>query len=49
MLDRGINRYLECGPGKVLAGLNRRISRESAVTALTDMAAIEAALEDSKS
>jgi [acyl-carrier-protein] S-malonyltransferase len=49
MLDRGINRYLECGPGKVLAGLNRRISRESAVTALTDMVAIEAALEDSKS
>jgi [acyl-carrier-protein] S-malonyltransferase len=49
MVVQGIDRFLECGPGNVLAGLNRRISRESAVTALTDMAVIEAALEDSKS
>lgn len=49
MLEQGVTRFVECGPGKVLAGLNRRISRESTVTALTDMAAIEAALEDSRS
>ncbi len=37
----GVTRFAECGPGKVLAGLNRRISRESAITALDSIAALE--------
>lgn len=45
MIEQGVTRFVECGPGKVLAGLNRRISRESAIIALTDMDSIEAALE----
>jgi len=35
LLDLGVTRFIECGPGKVLAGLNRRISRESTVFAFT--------------
>lgn len=45
MLKSGIKQFVECGPGKVLAGLNRRISREPTVFALTDAAAIQAAIE----
>jgi [acyl-carrier-protein] S-malonyltransferase len=43
MLASGVEHFVECGPGKVLAGLNRRISRQTAVFALTDATAIEAA------
>jgi [acyl-carrier-protein] S-malonyltransferase len=28
LIGEGVTRFAECGPGKVLAGLNRRISRE---------------------
>ncbi len=37
---------IECGPGKVLTGLNRRIERRNGVTflALEDPAALDAAL-----
>ncbi len=41
---RGAARFLECGPGKVLAGLNKRIDDSLATFALTDEAAIHAAL-----
>ena len=41
---RGVDRYIECGPGKVLAGLNRRITRESETIALVNLASIESAL-----
>ena len=41
---RGAARFLECGPGKVLAGLNKRIDGSLATFALTDEAAIHAAL-----
>ena len=41
---QGVERFIECGPGKVLAGLNRRISRESETTALTGPSAINDAL-----
>jgi [acyl-carrier-protein] S-malonyltransferase len=33
----------ECGPGKVLAGLNKRIEPAQLVSALTDGAALKAA------
>lgn len=35
---------IECGPGRVLTGLNRRIAREAQCLALEDGASIEAAL-----
>jgi [acyl-carrier-protein] S-malonyltransferase len=46
MLDAGANVVLECGPGKVLTALNRRIdkSRDLAMLALEDPASLEAAL-----
>ena len=43
---RGVDRFVECGPGRVLAGLNRRIDKGLAVTALTDRAAMETLLGD---
>ena len=48
MLGSGVEQFVECGPGKVLAGLNRRISRPSAVFALTNATAFEAAIEATK-
>ena len=45
LLDSGVGRFVECGPGKVLAGLNRRISRPSPITALNSRVAIEEALQ----
>jgi [acyl-carrier-protein] S-malonyltransferase len=40
----GATQLVECGPGKVLTGLNRRIDRNLQGLALQDPAAIEAAL-----
>jgi len=47
LAGQGVARFVECGPGRVLAGLNRRISRDSAVSALTDPAALAGVLEES--
>lgn len=41
---QGVERMVECGPGKVLAGLVKRIDGEAVNVSLTDMAAIEALL-----
>ena len=41
----GVRRFAECGPGKVLAGLNRRIVREADTVALVDLAAMRETLE----
>jgi [acyl-carrier-protein] S-malonyltransferase len=40
----GIERVIECGPGKVLAGLNRRIDDSLPALALVDEASLQAAL-----
>jgi len=40
LVGQGVERFAECGPGKVLAGLNRRISRPSAIAALVDYAGL---------
>ncbi len=45
MREEGISHIFECGPGKVLSGLTRRIDREMVGAALTDPAAIEKAKE----
>lgn len=38
---QGVTRVVECGPGKVLAGLNRRIDRRMDVLALVDATVID--------
>ena len=47
---RGLTHVLECGPGKVLTGLNRRIEKRPDVTclALEDVATLDAALAATK-
>jgi len=46
LVGLGVTRFAECGPGKVLAGLHRRIDKTPGVEAmaLEDPAALEAAL-----
>jgi [acyl-carrier-protein] S-malonyltransferase len=46
MLSSGANAIVECGPGKVLTGLNRRIERnkEIAILAIEDTASLQEAL-----
>jgi [acyl-carrier-protein] S-malonyltransferase len=46
LVARGITHVVECGPGKVLAGLNKRIAADLQAYALTDSAAIDAALAE---
>jgi [acyl-carrier-protein] S-malonyltransferase len=41
---RGITRALECGPGKVLAGFNKRIQPDMAIVSVNDAASLAAAL-----
>jgi [acyl-carrier-protein] S-malonyltransferase len=38
-----VTRIVECGPGKVLTGLNKRIASGVECVAITDSAALEAA------
>ncbi len=45
MIEDGITKVVECGPGKVLAGLNRRIDRGLSSKCLDSPAALAAALE----
>jgi [acyl-carrier-protein] S-malonyltransferase len=40
---RGVTHVVECGPGRVLVGLNKRIARELVSYALTDGADLESA------
>lgn len=42
--SQGIDHVVECGPGKVLAGLNKRIDGNLQSLALTDVAAMEQAV-----
>jgi len=46
LAERGVTHVVECGPGKVLAGLSKRIVPELASFALTDSAAIDATLAE---
>jgi [acyl-carrier-protein] S-malonyltransferase len=44
--EAGVSRFVECGPGRVLAGLNRRILREAKPAALVDEERIRKAAAD---
>ncbi|MDQ7731539.1 ACP S-malonyltransferase [Halomonas sp. SpR1] len=45
MADQGVEVFIECGPGKVLTGLNKRIVKGSKGLAVNDPDSLEAALE----
>lgn len=46
LIDGGADRIIECGPGKVLAGLVRRIDRDTSVAAIHDFDSLQRALQD---
>jgi [acyl-carrier-protein] S-malonyltransferase len=46
LMENGVSHFIECGPGKVLTGLNRRISREISSVALISHEAITETLEN---
>lgn len=46
MRNDGATRVVECGPGKVLAGLTRRIDRSMPVAAIDSLAGLEKALRE---
>jgi hypothetical protein len=48
MKAQGITHIVECGPGKVLSGLVKRIDTQISADAINDQASLEAVLEASK-
>jgi len=42
----GVDKLVECGPGKVLAGLNKRIEKDMATSAIVDAASLAQALTE---
>lgn len=44
LLESGVDKFVECGPGKVLAGLNRRITKATRIFALTGQETINQAM-----
>ncbi|WP_432473666.1 ACP S-malonyltransferase [Amphritea sp. HPY] len=44
MVDQGIESTVECGPGKVLCGLNKKVHRPLVVAAINEPAGLEKAL-----
>lgn len=48
MLDNGVTHFIECGPGKVLSGLIKKIDRSATVLPVYDEKTLEAVIEASK-
>ena len=48
MRSQGVTHIVECGPGKVLAGLIKRIDKEITVLSVTDPASLEQSLDSLK-
>lgn len=46
MYEQGVTRFVECGPGKVLLGLNKRIAKDAEHFALYDPATLNKLLEE---
>ena len=44
LVESGVTHIVECGPGKVLAGLNRRIGGNAQTIALTDASSLNDAV-----
>lgn len=44
--SRGVNRFVECGPGGVLAGLNRRNARDAETVAATSIDAMQKIIQE---
>lgn len=45
MADQGVNTFVECGPGKVLVGLNKRIAKAATHLSMYDSATLNQVLE----
>ena len=45
MVAEGVETFIEIGPGKVLAGLNKKIASEAQVYNVYDLASLEATVE----
>jgi len=45
MQDKGVTRFVECGPGKVLIGLNKRIAKEAEHFSMYDPESLNKVLE----
>lgn len=44
MVEQGVDATYECGPGKVLSGLNKRINKQLEIKPLLDVASFQAAI-----
>ena len=45
MIQNGVNTFIEVGPGKVLAGLNKKINADITTYNIYDVASLEATME----
>jgi len=46
MSNLGVDRIIECGPGKVLAGLTRRIDKNLSANAIIDKSSLEETIKE---